>query len=259
MKKLLRAVAVTLVFALAFGGISAAAATAESPLYVLIGDSIAAGTGLISPSTKSYGAIVANTNGYRYKNHAVPGYTSANLLALLSDATVSKDLKAADIISISIGGNDFFLGINPMMIASGMLADNYSGFDSIVAKTSANFAAIIKKVRALNPKAAVLVQTVYNPRSDILTEEIYQQAVNRLNKMIRDYLVKNPGSYAIVDVASAFAGHSEYINLDLTHPNASGHAAIARLVLAKLKAMGLGTKTEPVVKASSLFNLGELS
>lgn len=251
MKKTLRVIALALAVIMAFGS-SAAFAAAKSPLYVVIGDSIAAGTGLINPSAKSYGAIVANSNGYRYINHAVPGYTSASLLNLLSDSTVSGDIKAADIISISIGGNDFFFGIRPAMIVNGFLGDDYSGFDSIIAKTSANFAAIIKKIKNLNPDVTILVQTVYNPRYDFL-QETYQQAVDRINKVFREYLAKNPGSFEIVDVAAAFAGHEEYIAIDATHPNAAGHKAIARLLLAKLKALGLGTATLPIVKASSLF------
>lgn len=251
MKKTLRAAAALLVVAVFCGTFSVFAA-AQAPLYVALGDSIAAGTGLLSPSTKSYAAIVANTNGYRYVNHAVPGYTSASLYNLLSDASVSSDVKAADIISISIGGNDFFLGIRPKMVVNGFFGDNYSGFDSITKKFAGNFAAIIKKIKSLNPDVVILVQTVYNPRYDML-QDMYQQAVDRLNKEIRSYLEKNPGSYEIVDVAKAFAGHDEYINIDATHPNVTGHSVIARLVLAKLKALGLGTTTTPVVKASSIF------
>ncbi len=251
MKKFVRVLATAVVFALLCSNVTVFAA-AKAPLYVVIGDSIAAGTGLVNPETKSYGAIVANTNGYRYINHAVPGYTTANLLSLLSESAVSKDVKAADIISLSIGGNDFFAGIKPAMIVNGLLRDDYSGFNSIASKFSSNFAAIIKRIKKLNPDATILVQTVYNPHYDML-QETYQQAVDRLNKVFKNYLAKHPGSFVIVDVAKAFAGHKEYIAIDATHPNAKGHVVIARLVLAKLKALGLGKATVPSVKASTLF------
>lgn len=43
------------------------------------------------------GKIVADTNGYEYVNHSVPGHTTTNLIARLSQPEVTEALEKADI------------------------------------------------------------------------------------------------------------------------------------------------------------------
>lgn len=57
-----------------------AAAEEESQHFVVLGDSIAYGSGLSNPKGAVYGKIVADTNGYSYENYAVPGHTTQKLL-----------------------------------------------------------------------------------------------------------------------------------------------------------------------------------
>ncbi len=224
--------------------ISSSAAGAKN--YLLLGDSIAYGQGLLNAQDACYGKIVADTNGYNYTNYAVDGYTSEALLKYLDVDFVSAGVRSADIISISIGGNDF-LTTNLLALLIGAETGNDSRFDKIEAEFSSNFSGIISKIKSLNSHAAILVQTVYNPSKFLFTED-YQKGVNVINGVIRGYLGAHPGAYSIVEVESAFAGHArEYIAIDTIHPNSKGNLVIARLVLQKLYAMGLGSSTEPVV------------
>ena len=110
MKRTVKSVlAVLLTAALLLGACSAALAAAK-PRYVVLGDSIAYGSGLSNPTKAVYGKIVADTNGYEYENYAIPGHTTQNLLRRLENDKVRAAVKKADIISISIGGNNFLLG-----------------------------------------------------------------------------------------------------------------------------------------------------
>ena len=86
--------------------LSAGAEVRQKNLVVL-GDSIAWGTGIYNSDEACYGRIVANTNGYNYKNYAFDGCRSWDLLSLLDEKDVKDSIKEADIINISIGGNDF--------------------------------------------------------------------------------------------------------------------------------------------------------
>ena len=246
MKIIRKGVAAVLAAAMILTLCAFAASAAKRPTYLLLGDSIAYGQGIVNSKDACYGRIVANTNNYNYMNDAISGTTSGALLLLLKDDAIIKDVKKADIITISTGGNDFltrnWVGMGLFGIATG----DYSKLDPIVAKFTKNLAAIIKTVRKLNPKATIIVQTIYNPHNDIWTEA-FQQGVDRMNNAIKA-VKKSTGGFVIADVGAVISGHPEYIAVDTIHPNAKGNIAIAQYMLKFLKKLGLGTKTKPVIK-----------
>ena len=144
------------------------AAHAQEPLnYLLLGDSIAQGFGVYNRDEACYGKIVADTNGYNYTNYAVNGYRSCDLISQLGNPEVNAAVKEADIISLSIGGNDF-LQQNLPRIAVEVLAGNYKIVNDVKEIFAENFAVIIGTIRELNPDAVILVQTLYNPMKFIL-------------------------------------------------------------------------------------------
>ena len=123
---------------------------------------------------------------------------------------------------------------------------DYSRFDSIAEEFYKNFCTIIKTIKEINPDAVILMQTLYNPGADSI-KAVYQQGADRLNAGYRKYLADNPKAYELLEVADAFVGHPEYVAADYIHPSAQGNVVIAKIVLAKLNALGLTDKTEPVV------------
>ena len=128
----------------------------------------------------------------------------------------------------------------------GIATGDYSKLDPIVAKYKKNLTAIIVKIRKYNPKATIIVQTIYNPHNDIWTDA-FQQGVDRMNAAIKS--VKNKtGGFVIANVGAVISGHPEYIAVDTIHPNAKGNIAIAEYMLKFLKKLGLGTETKPVIK-----------
>ena len=224
-----------------------AAFAVDVPLqYVVLGDSIGYGAGVLNPDEACYGRIVADTNGYDYQNHAVSGNKTEHLLRHLDRAEVSAAVKQADIISISIGGNDYLTDNVTGLVLDATFRNDYSRMDKITAQLKLNFAAIIEKIRALNPDAVILMQTLYNPGTGI-NKAPYQAATNRLNDLIRDYLASHPGAFTIVDVAAAFGTDRTYIAQDSIHPSARGNERIAEVILRTLKTLGLGDATVPVV------------
>lgn len=224
-----------------------AAFAADAPLrYVVLGDSIGYGAGVLNPDEACYGRIVADTNGYDYQNHAVSGNKTEHLLRHLDRAEVSAAVREADIISISIGGNDYLTDNVTGLVLDATFCNDYSRMDKITARLKLNFAAIIEKIRALNPDAVILMQTLYNPGTGI-NKAPYQAATNRLNDLIRAYLASHPGAFTIVDVAAAFGFDRNYIAQDSIHPSAKGNERIAEVILRTLKTLGLGDATVPVV------------
>lgn len=255
MKKLIRTVAVILTVAIASVCVVMPyfnASAEEGKLnYLLLGDSIAFGAGIVNPDEACYGRIVADTNGYNYKNCAVSGYTSSALLAHMLLPAVSDAIAEADIISLSIGGNDFLTSNMVLLGIEAGAFNNLETFDEIAENFYENYCRIIEKIRELNPDAVILAQTLYNPMHNPL-KEIYQAGADRLNAVYHRYLKENPGSIVIVDVGKAFEGHPEYIADDCVHPNSIGNEIIAKLVLKTLKELGLGKTDVPVINVEGM-------
>ena len=218
----------------------------EALNYVVLGDSIGWGAGVLNSDEACFGKIVADTAGFNFKNDAVNGYRTADLIKHLGKDKIKADVAAADIISISIGGNDFLRGDMAQLIEEANKGD-YSRFDSIADEFYKNFCTIIKTIKEINPDAVILMQTLYNPGADSI-KAVYQQGADRLNAGYRKYLADNPKAYELLEVADAFVGHPEYVAADYIHPSAQGNVVIAGIVLNKLNALKLTDKTEPVVK-----------
>lgn len=254
MKKLIKIIAVMLVAAFAVSALVPASVSANGKYnYVVIGDSIGFGAGVVNPGEACYGKIVADTNGYNYSNHSMCGYDTAAYLLHMKLPNVRNSIKEADIISLSIGGNDFLTSNMVQLGFEAAVLDDLSTFDKIAATFYENFCRIITEIKELNPDAVILVQTLYNPMNNAISG-FYQQGVDRLNAGYRRYQTESPGSIHIVDVGGAFKGHPEYIANDCVHPNAQGNVVIAQLVLQKLKALGLGTATMPVINNAGVNN-----
>lgn len=218
--------------------------------YVVIGDSIAFGAGVYNSTEACYAKIVADTNGYNYENDSVSGFKSAQLLEYLkTDDKTIKDIENADILSLSIGGNDFIQEKLPILIFKALAFDDYSMFDDITVVFESNFEKIIARIKEINPGCTILVQNIYNPRYDY-AREIYAYGLGLVNDVFSTYLENHPDAYQIIDVCSAFDGRQDLIANDSVHPSADGNVVIASLILNKLYSLGLGTSTEPVVNVA---------
>lgn len=254
MKKLVKIIAVVLTAVIALSVIMPATVSADGKLnYLVLGDSIGVGAGIVNPGEACYGRIVADTNGYNYENHSVSGYSTSALLAHMNLPNVRNSIKDADIISLSIGGNDFLTSNMVQLGFEAALLNDFSTFDKIAESFYENYCKIIAEIKELNPDVVILAQTLYNPMNNAISD-FYQEGVDRLNAGYRRYLSEHPGSIHIVDVAAAFKGHPEYIATDCVHPNAQGNVVIAKLVLQKLSSLGLGSSTTPVINNAGVNN-----
>lgn len=240
---------ISLLFCLALAAclpVFGAAAKEDAPFYLVLGDSIGYGSGLSNPKEAVYGRIVADTNGYEYANDAIPGYTTQALLRLMQTDDVKADIEKADIISISIGGNNFLLGNLMQLMADVLIKGDDAGFAAIGEAYYADLCQIIGTIKALNPDAVILMQTLYNPQTGYVGE-VYDHGTEWINGSVRRYAEEHPGEIEIVDVAARLTEHPADFAADRIHPSAAGNEKIAVAILEKLAELGLGEATTPVV------------
>ncbi|MCL2106086.1 MAG: GDSL-type esterase/lipase family protein [Oscillospiraceae bacterium] len=234
-----------------FFGLISYANPPEEPLKLLVlGDSIAAGSG-VNDKNDAYAWLVAEEKGYALSNRGAGGDSSALMrVKVETDEAIREEIAGADIIAVSIGGNDFLHAERfAALFVNGLLGD-YSLMEPLHAAFRENFTGIVDGIRALNPDAMLIVQTLYNPFVPLLPSltEAYNAAVGGNNAAVYAYLADNPGAYLIADVYTAFQGRYFMVSIDMTHPAAGGHAVIARVLLDTID----GTQTLAPVSPGAL-------
>lgn len=250
MKKLMSIVLCTVILMLPLCSVGSFAA-GES--FVVLGDSIAEGMGSTDVNKDSYAAVVAAANGYELHNISRGGATSFTLKdKVFGDNDARELIRTADIIDISIGGNDFLLN-NLVITVLTAIFGNFSRADAALAAFQENFTAIITEVRSLNPTALVIVQTLYNPLEILsIIGGTFETVLGEFNAFFFDYLDENPDAYVISDVHGAFAGKPDLIAHDIIHPSVKGHALIAQTVLATIADFEAGIRVTPRPDPSDL-------
>ncbi|MDD4316181.1 MAG: SGNH/GDSL hydrolase family protein [Clostridia bacterium] len=276
-------IVLALIIVLAASVFSLSACSSNQPLIVYLGDSIAEGIAGMSPISEreryAYYSVLGIRNNYIYKNRAVSGHQTKQMLDLIkqedSDVRMMQTvLKTADIIHVSILGNDLLqnnLGELILDIANG----NNVVIDDILSKATVNFSEIVDVLKGYNPDATLMFQTVYNPmfpeatlineatRTSLaaldITEEQYRQLaadiLARLNGIIHAYLQAHPGAFHIIDANAEFQrifnenperGRALIFG-DFVHPSIEGHAVMADLIQAKLEDLDLA-KAAPALR-----------
>ncbi len=251
MKKVKRILLLILCILIIGSALPLTSLAAKKPYYLVLGDSIGYGSGIMNSSSACYGKIIADTNGFDYANEAIPGNTTENLMDRLEKPAVVEKVKKADIISISIGGNDFLMSNILGLLYDSMILEDYREFEKIGEAYYKKLCSVISTIKAFNGDAVILMQTLYNPQSGNV-RPTYQVGVNQINKAIRRYDKNFPGKIEIVDVEKALGANMANYATDGIHPSAIGNENIARAVQAKLVELGLATKKEIVIREKGI-------
>jgi len=207
------------------------------------GDSIAAGYGL-SSQDDNYLTVFANNIGASLTNDAVSGFDSDDLVSLLSSGRADADIRNADMVVLSIGGNDILH--NRELITSALKEAALKGgeyftddVNAVYDNFEANLIKIYNHIIAINPDAAIIIQTLYNPA----LKQGYKISVIDASKLIDKYIVRLNES--IISVSAAFnrvvvfdvademnKDADNFYNLKTDfdiHPSKKGHQTLSEL------------------------------
>lgn len=275
MKRIICALlALTMITAIAC--VTAGAADKPEKL-LLLGDSITYGYGLEGgrDTCASYGNRLRDyldISVNDFKNASVNGDTSADLLALLPSLT--QDIKAADMIVITIGGNDL-LGLiweagravlgeaftsygdvldiiadpaKSIKLAEQMTTEKIS---AAVVKYTTNLSGIMSYIRSNNSTAEVLLLAQYDPMSGVEGLEplstLANTAINMINTVMKAQAATGACKY--IDVYTPFVNHgADWTNIMMAdiHPNYLGHEMIFNIIKENLDYAPEEETTTPV-------------
>ena len=252
----------------------------EKTEIVYLGDSIAEGILGASPlglrHEYAYANVLGRRNDLTYYNHSVSGHLTKDLRAILENEDLDYDMarglllhvSEADIIHVSILGNDLLQSMNMNAVVLEAAQDKYDIINGIAATASENIAVIVDRLKELNPDALIIFQNVYNPLSEKSTlvdaptratlsaeyvieegdlRELGSGILDRLNGVLDNYLKEHPDAFVIADARSEFDRIFEedyergkgLIYPDYIHPSNEGHAVLADLTQDILEERGL--------------------
>ncbi|WP_455662415.1 GDSL-type esterase/lipase family protein [Pradoshia sp.] len=192
---------------------------------VALGDSLTRGIGDDSGQGYVKRLTRALTEEYNQDislaNLSISGAKTDDLAALLETSGAQHAISKADIILMTIGGNDLFPG------ADALTAENLAEYAPDTAAFETNSRIILDSLREQNPDAPIYWISLYNPFEDLTILGDTSQFVIDWNYQLQ-MLASQYESLVIIPVFDLFQGQvKEFLYTDHFHPNAKGYEAIA--------------------------------
>ncbi|GIO31007.1 MULTISPECIES: GDSL-type esterase/lipase family protein [Paenibacillus] len=222
------------------GTVSSNPETAKELKFAVLGDSLAKGTGDNSGMGFARRTIkeLSPAGGRKatlLNNLGINGLTTTGLLPKLEERGTKYVLGQADVILLSIGGNDLFQGAD--LISKGIAGTSSTAKGQELdpkdllkglPKASTQLKAILERIRAINPNALIVYVGLYNPFGDIEDLQIPgNEAVAEWNQAALDTINKY-GNMTLVPTFDIFQHHLDrYLSSDHFHPNGDGYQQIA--------------------------------
>jgi lysophospholipase L1-like esterase len=196
-------------------------------LLLVLGDSLARGTG--DETGRGFAADVEDAmkkhGPTEIANLSVNGAESAELRQLCASANVRSLAASADVILVSIGGNDLSHAV-PRGPEPGVRT--IEDVSTARARYAENLRAIGKDLEAANPAARILVLELYDPFGSASGPggRLGASVILQWNKVIEETALAFPNT-AAVPTFDLFEGRPDRLAGDRFHPNRNGYASIA--------------------------------
>ena len=167
-------------------------------------------------------------------NNGRNGYQTDQLLPFIQEKTMSDLLKQADVILLTIGGNDLnsfgMSTIDSTTVNSAGMPINYAEIKKKMPEAEARLVTILKTLHDYNPKAKIIYVGLYNPymEQDPSGEGMRLLQEWNTQAFISAAVHKN---ITVVPTYDLFQNKGDrYLYVDRFHPNGSGYDRIAERV-----------------------------
>lgn len=223
---------------------------------VSAGDSLTQGVG---DSTKQGGYVfylqklLEKDKGIReanFYNFGVKGNRSDQLLNKLETSKVKAAVKEADIVIVTIGGNDVM-----KVVRKNFTSLKLKAFEKQKKIYEKNLEELLTKVREDNPNGTILLVGLYNPFITWFTDiDEINMIINDWNQASQEILTQFENTYFVeVDDIFREGGESLLYN-DYFHPNDKGYELIAGRIYDTLGAKALNKLSTKVYTAGNEEN-----
>jgi lysophospholipase L1-like esterase len=212
----------------------------KKELYITsLGDSLTKGTGdstgegyvdrVIKSLSKAMDKPV-----YLVNNLAINGLHADELVTSLDESGFRNGIGKADIILMTIGGNDLF----QIAQEGGSLAEGGDLSPELLLKrlpeAEERLKAVLSKIRQLNPTARIVYVGLYNAFYDLPEMRPVSEVVANWNDYAHT-LAEQDGNTTVVPTYDLFELNLKmYLSSDHFHPNALGYARISERIVQAL-------------------------
>jgi lysophospholipase L1-like esterase len=200
----------------------------EGKIVVALGDSLTRGTG--DDSGKGYIGYLVEELEVKSKekitlhNYGIKGYRSQQLLTQVKQGEIQRQIKNADYILITIGGNDLFQGGQTYM---DMDTEKLTQIRQDYLK---NLQSVLTELRSVNEKAVIFQIGLYNPFIDLNDAELTTKIVREWNHETSKLLDLDEKTIYVPTFDLFQISVNDYLYTDKFHPNAEGYRLIAERV-----------------------------
>ncbi len=199
----------------------------EFSILLVLGDSIGAGIGDENGEGigEKYANLILQNNNKNLEvvNLSVPGAKTHDLIELIDKSEIQNAIREADVIFLSIGGNDLKKTLSEESIS--LLID----FEELLIQYIQDISKAFQVIDELNSDATIVAIGLYNPYG----EDISRQKVKLLLQW--NYETQNSISlypnFIYTPTYDLFQYHLDsYLALDDFHPNTKGYQMIAERI-----------------------------
>ncbi|TXC93190.1 SGNH/GDSL hydrolase family protein [Metabacillus litoralis] len=209
-----------------------------------IGDSLTKGVGDEAKLGGYFGRVTEklkqqdNIKDVKVKNFGVKGHKTTNLQKKLNDEEVIKGIKEADVIVMTIGGNDIM-----NVVRNNIFSLDFKPFREEQKKYKERFKSILATVRSYNASAKIVYIGLYNPFKYMLPE------ISEIDTIMEEWnndseeIILSDGNGVFVSVADIFSSttNGKLLYKDEFHPNEVGYSLMADRIYNSLKYTELTT------------------
>ncbi len=211
-----------------------------STQIIALGDSLTAGTGDLT-GLGYVGHVrqkLEEQSGqpvYILNNLAIPGYRTEQVLQELSNQRTRDALAEAELILLSIGGNDLFLGGMGIFVEE--KPDEFNAA-VIVERTPAALRSveqILTEIRASNASATIVYVGLYNPYLPLDTKKTGSLAIQSWNAEVFKIINRFDNVFLVPTYDIFVKEQDRFLAADDFHPNGDGYERIADRIVQILK------------------------
>lgn len=169
------------------------------------------------------------------ENLAKRGRRSDQLAEQLEEADIQASIEDADVIFITIGGNDIM-----KVLKANLFKLKTKPFYKELGKYEERLDKIFGTIRALNPDAPIVMSGLYNPIL-LITDEVkeFDDIIDDWNAAI-ETRIELDGNSCFVPVADLFEENTNIVyHTDFFHPNAQGYTLMEERYVKYLEECGL--------------------
>jgi lysophospholipase L1-like esterase len=218
----------------------------EEKIIVGLGDSLTQGVGDERKLGGYLGRLATEMETFQgvgqidLWNEAKRGRRSDQLLKQIQSGEIDDSIKNADIIVVTIGGNDIM-----RIVKQDLFKLRVDAFQNELLVFAKRYGKIMKEIRKINPDSPVILLGLYNPFS-IVTDQAneFDQILANWNNTINKVAYSDINA-CFVPVNDLFNSNSTMVyHTDFFHPNSKGYEQMADRVLESLKSCGINQLTK---------------